>query len=132
MRLPALSLLLIASFVLSACVASFSSQQPALPWTTGFWFWQGSSAAAVSSGDPLDVLFVHVGTIRKETGPFVVPRTRAATEEWYANGELPDKLPAAKEYWLVFRYERQGVPDLQVAPMIAGEVSRLIAAANKR
>jgi hypothetical protein len=84
MRLPEISLL-IASLGLSACVVSSSSQQPPSKWTTGFWFWEGSSTDAPWSGEPLDALFVHVGIIRKGTLP---PFTRTATdadEQWHAD-----------------------------------------------
>jgi hypothetical protein len=132
MRLPTGSLLLIASFGLCGCAVSLSSQQPPPKWATGFWFWQGSSADAAWSGKPLDVLFVHVGTIRKETEPYFARKTTDANERWYVYGAFPDHLPAAQEYWLVFRFQRQGVPDLSVAPMIAREVSQLRGAAVKR
>ena len=127
-------LLLVVAFGLSGCARSLQSQQPPTKWTTGFWFWQGSSTGATWSSEPLDVLFVHVGEIRKETAPYALWNMTAAhaREQWHVYGGLPDTLPAAREYWLVFRFERQGVPDLLVAPAIAQEVARLREAARKR
>jgi hypothetical protein len=81
------------------CVDSLQSQQPPNKWTTGFWFWSGSSAASAATSDPLDVVFFHAGTIRKESG-------RYATAVWSAYGHIPDELPAAREYWAVFRSPR--------------------------
>lgn len=132
MRTTGVFLLLIASLGMSACTVSWSGQPPGGRWTTGFWFWQGSTLDAAYSGQPLDVLFVQVGTIRKETLPLYARQTPTATEQWYANGELQRDLPAARDYWLVFRYERQGVPDLEVAPIVAREVSRLKMIARSR
>ena len=121
MSRPEVFLLLTASLCLSGCVASGSGHPAAARWTTGFWFWQGSAVAPGYSGRPLDTLFVQVGSIRQETFP---PYIRTAGR-WYVNGELPRDLPTAREYWLVFRYERQGVPDIQVVPFLAQQISRL-------
>ena len=131
MRLPEAALLLVASAGLSGCIVSWSSQ-PTPAWTTGFWFWEGSSIDPAYSGQELDVLFVQVGTIRKETSPAYVRSHANATEQWYANGTLPSQLPPAREYWLVYRYANQGVPDLQVASEIATQISRLHADARER
>src|SRR5881227_3801696 len=131
MRLPEAALLVIASVGLSGCIVSGSSP-PAPAWTTGFWFWQGSSIDAAYSGQELDVLFVQVGTIRNETGPAYVRSASNPAEQWSAYGALPSELLAAREYWLVYRYAHQGVPDLQVASKIATEISRLQADARER
>ncbi|HVW83372.1 MAG TPA: hypothetical protein VHB50_01780 [Bryobacteraceae bacterium] len=65
---------LIASLLLSGCGVSWSQQQPSPKWTTGFWFWQGSSARAEPSTGPVDVLFIEAGSIRKEEPPMYVLR----------------------------------------------------------
>lgn len=44
----------------------------------------------------LDVLFFEAGTINHETG-------RYTKESWSVYGDLPSHLPAAREYWAVFR-----------------------------
>jgi hypothetical protein len=118
MRLLGLASLLILSVGLSGCVDSLQSQQPALAWTTGFWFWNGSSTEAALPVEKLDVLFLQAGTIR--------------SEPWSADGYLPDEVPTAREYWFVFRFERQGVPDLLVAPILARQLYLLRDSARKR
>lgn len=109
MRLPGLTLLLAASLALSSCAVSPRGQNSSTRWTTGFWFWGRTSTREVRPGPPLDVLFVQVGTIRGE--------------QVYA--EWPKDLPDAQEYWMVYRYDRQAVPDSEVATMLATGVSRL-------
>ncbi len=110
----------IAVSLLAGCGPSFSAHQAELPWTTGFWFWQGTSFDGRWSGAPLAVLFVQAGTISHQSG------------RWRVSGSLPPALPPAREYWLVFRYERQGVPDSTVAPMLARTTGDLQAAAASR
>ena len=112
-------LLLIASLAFSACGGTHQRQPPPAKWTTGFWFWQGSSADTVSPAEKPDVLFVHVGTISQKTSQY-----------FYAG--LPEDLPEAREYWLVFRSERQGVPDLEAAPILIRDVNRLRDTAQMR
>jgi hypothetical protein len=132
MRLSQASALLIASLGLSGCAVSWSSQPTPTRWTTGFWFWQGSALDPAYSGEASDVLFVQVGTIRKETAPFAGRSPANSTERWYAYGALPSELPPARDYWLVYRYAKQGVPDVQVASMLAEDISRLQADARER
>ncbi|MBS1858339.1 MAG: DUF3142 domain-containing protein [Acidobacteria bacterium] len=132
MRLSQAVLLVIASAGLSGCTVSWSNQSAPSRWTAGFWFWQGSSIDPAYSGQELDVLFVQVGTIRKETMPGYLRTAGNAAEQWYAYGELPSEIPPAREYWLVYRYANQGVPDLQVASKLATQISRLQADARQR
>src|SRR5579883_327655 len=131
MRLLEATLLLISSLSLSGCVV-LSSQPAAARWTTGFWFWQGSSIDPSYSGETLDVVFVQVGTIRKETWPAYVRSAANPAERWHAYGALPRELPPARECWLVFRHANQGVPDIQVASDVAAEITRLQAEAWER
>ena len=112
MRMLGPPLLLIASLAFSACGGTRHRQPPSAKWTTGFWFWQGRSDNAASSVEKPDVLYLHVGTISPAVGPF-----------FYAG--LPENLPEAREYWLVFRFERQGIPDLQAAPTLIRTVNLL-------
>src|SRR5437763_521648 len=116
MRPPALTSLILAMLVLSSCADSLRSQEPTQKLTAGFWFWHGSALETTLSREPLDVLFVHAGTIQRETAPFYVKRAANPSELWHVYGELPDHLPPARQYWLVFRFEQQGVPDLLAAP----------------
>lgn len=132
MRLAEAILLSIGSLGLSGCVV-LSSQPTSLRWTTGFWFWQGSSLDPSYSGQALDVLFVQVGTIRKDELPLQVhPPAAYPMGQWFVYGSLPRELPPAREYWLVYRYERQGVPDIQVASKLAAEIKRLQEEAQER
>jgi hypothetical protein len=127
MRLPKAVLLLIGSLALSGCVAS--SQSPPVRWTAGFWFWDGSSLDPACSGDTVDVLFAQVGTIRSDSD------RRAASghaERWNTYGRWPDEMPAARDYWLVYRYERQGVPGEPAAEQLAGEIVGLLEQARER
>ncbi len=127
MRVLEAVLLLTGSLGLSGCVAS--SQPPPLRWTTGFWFWEGSSLDPAYSGATLDVLFVQVGTLRSDRDG----RAGAdPAERWYTYGRWPDQMPAARDYWLVYRYERQGVPSLAAAGKLAGEIYSLQAEARQR
>jgi Protein of unknown function (DUF3142) len=131
MRLSEATLILISSLYLSGCVV-LSSPPASARWTTGFWFWQGSSIEPSYSGKALDVVFVQVGTITKQTMPAYGGAAANPTEQWYAFGQLPPELPPARQYWLVYRYGSQGVPDMPVASKVAAETTRLQADARER
>ncbi|HLG97536.1 MAG TPA: DUF3142 domain-containing protein [Bryobacteraceae bacterium] len=120
-----LLLLLGAALGLCGCGSSLSSQQLPQKWSTGFWFWQGSDAGPPTTHDLIDDLFVHVGTISSNANPFDVSRQSGRPAHWFAYGRLPDRMPAAREYWVVFRYERRGIPDLQAVPVLAQSLSDL-------
>jgi hypothetical protein len=123
MRLATLALTLTICLTLSACVGSLHSQQPPAKWTTGFWFWD-NYGRNTESDETVDVLFCLVGYIRGPMG-------RIQTS-WNAYASLPDHLPNAREYWVVYRYEKQGVPDPAAAPVIAREVIKIFASAKER
>jgi Protein of unknown function (DUF3142) len=125
MRLAGLPLLLMASVVLSSCVDSLRSQPPPQRWTAGFWYWNDNSAKSAPSGYTAEVIYVHAGTIRKQGGGY-------SQMSWLVFGSLPDSLPAAREYWLVLRYEAQGVPDLSAAPFIVRQIRQLQNDARQR
>jgi hypothetical protein len=112
MRLCGLMLVAAASLGLSGCANSLQSQPPP-KWTIGFWYWHGNSAEPAAAKETPDALFVHAGTISKSQ-------------------DLPATLPAAREYWLVFRKEESGVPDVSAAPVLADQVSRLLGDARQR
>ena len=131
MRLLIASLVLIGALSFSGCIL-VSSQPASARWTSGFWFWEGSAVDPSYSGKALDVLFVQVGTISKETTPAFLRPAANATEQWYTYGALPRELPAAREYWLVFRYTNRGVPDTEVAAKLDAEIERLQADAQER
>ena len=94
----------------------WNDAQQAVPpkWTTGFWFWPGGSVDVSPASLTLDVLFVHAGRIAKAA-------SSSDKTQWYVYSELPGELPPAREYWLVFRFERQSVPDLEARPRSPGE-----------
>ena len=116
---------LIASIGLSSCAGSLHSQPPPAKWTTGFWFWHANPIDAAGASETLDVLFVHAGDIRKS-------EFKNAPHRWFVHGELPRDIPPAREYWLVFRYVRQGLPDLEVAAMLAADTARLVEVGRQR
>jgi hypothetical protein len=115
-----LMLMLVSSLVLSGCVDSLRCQPPPPKWATGFWYWHGDSTQPASAKETPDALYVHAGRIWKS-------ESRSDSGHWYVDASLPNSLPQAREYWLVFRAEQQGVPDLSVAPMVTREVSDLLA-----
>ena len=118
-------LMLVSSLVLSGCVDSLHSQPPPPKWATGFWYWHGDSTQPASAKETPDVLYVHAGRIWKS-------ESRSDSGHWYVDASLPNSLPQAREYWLVFRAEQQGVPDLSVAPMVTREALRLVGGARER
>lgn len=64
----------------------------------------------------VDVVYAMVGTLTShESGS----RTSQAPAEWYAYGSWPDPLPPARDYWMVYRYDGPGVPDLAAAAALA-------------
>ncbi len=125
MRLLGLLLSLIAFLDLCGCSDTPPSKPRPATWTTGFWFWGGSVTGVPPEVGTLDVLFLHVGTINK-------PTRFGIDKLWSVRGQLPDALPPAREYWLVFRFERQEVPDLRAAPILAEEFFKLREDARQR
>ncbi|MES1260814.1 MAG: DUF3142 domain-containing protein [Acidobacteriota bacterium] len=121
-RLPGLPLLFVALLGLSACV-----EPPPTPvkWQTGFWYWHDNAAEAAPATAVPDVLFFHVGAIWKYAS-----RNQPDTGE--VSGILPASLPAAREYWLVFRDEQPGVPDVSAAVPLARRISSLLLDARRR
>ena len=130
MSAPRAVLFLLLTVGLCGCVVTGSSQSPPPSWTTGFWFWEGSSLDTSYSGRLFDALYVQVGTIRQpEASPY---NSQSPAARWSLYGQLPRSLPPARDYWFVFRYERQGVPTTEVAAMLASEVVGLQAVAKRR
>jgi hypothetical protein len=118
--------LLVATIGLSGCGGPLQSQtqSQAAPakWTTGFWFWRGSEVDTTLHALPVDVLYVEAGSIDK-------PFPRAPWRVW---GDLPRDLPQAREYWIVFRCERQQVPNAPIAPELARRISQLHEGARQK
>jgi hypothetical protein len=72
----------------------------------------------VSEHEPLDVLFVQAGSIDRRE------------RHWFTYVGYPDDFPAARQYWLVFRCERQEVPDASSIPLLAQSIGRALARAR--
>lgn len=103
---------------------STSPPPPPLPFTTGFWFWRGSASDQPHPVPTLDVLYIHAGNIQLQTNQ--------GAQRWSTWGELPKALPPARQYWLVFRFDRHGVPDLKSVPLLLDSVHRLAKQARQR
>jgi hypothetical protein len=110
---------------LSGCAVLMRSQPPSAKWTTGYWFWQGTSIVDSPAREKLDVLFFQAGTIR-------IPGSLTRNGPWSVDVQLPDRLPPAKDYWLVLRCETRQIPDLTAAPVVARRVSEIRAEALQR
>ena len=123
MRWPAMFSLVAAVIALSGCAASFSGEPPKQVWSTGFWYWQRFSDVA-PPGPPVDVIFFQAGTINRE---LYLQRP----SEWNAYANIPRSLPSAREYWAVFRYERQGLPE-GAAPVVAKEMAEVVKNARRQ
>src|SRR5690348_6473612 len=123
-RAAALPVILLAWLGSPGCVGRLHSEtQP--KWTTGFWYWNGNAADAAPARAIPDLLYVHAGTIWRYG-------SRTVPDRWSVSGELPDSLPPAREYWLVFRKEEPGVPDVSAAMPLAQQVVRLQETARRR
>jgi len=118
MRWPGLCLLLIGVLGLYGCGGSLSSQTPPAKLTAGFWFWQGSSIDPGWSPRPLHVLFAESGSLHQE-------RATSGGAQWRVYGDLPDPLPPANQYWLVFRNGSAGLPDSQAAQLAVRDLRRI-------
>jgi hypothetical protein len=96
--------------LLHGCSAVPSKQPLPTTWTTGFWVWGGQSSPSPLT-NPLDAAYIQV------------------SESEY----FPDtKLPAAKEYWAVYRFEGQSVPPLSAAAEVQSKFERFVAEARRQ
>lgn len=104
MRVLALLLVALAG---AACGPSRASEERPRSWTVGFWYWS-------SWGAP--------------------DRLEGAVDSVYllARGGLPESVPPAREYWLVYRYDRQAVPEGDAAAQFLNDVGRGLSAARRR
>ena len=90
--LAALSILALSIFA-SACsrLSGETQQRPA--WKTGFWLWAGAAIDSKVAGDQkFDLLYVQTGVINKNY-------VDSTSWSWQT------QLPAATEYWALWRYE---------------------------
>ena len=107
MFLSGLLSLLIAGAGLFGCGRSIEDPAPPTKWTTSFWFWEGSSASVADAIGPVDAVYCQVGSVVKQRMIWL------GRGPWTVSGNLPERLPQAHEYWLVFRSVSPGVPALQ-------------------
>jgi hypothetical protein len=124
MRLTAILLIPIFAVGMTSCAVS--GQVPEAPpsaWNVGFWFWQGSEVTVESEDLPIDVVFFHAGRISQD---------ELAPQQWYVGADLPSRLPRAREYWMVLRYERQRVPALAAIPRFTESLSSIQSEARRR
>lgn len=118
---PALrcSILLIVAFagvLLFSCQKRSEAPPAKYPWTAGFWFW-GHGEVSPGSPTSVDVVFCQVGTLR--------PDVPTASGRWAVHGSLPEKLPLASEYWVVFRSEMAQVPPVSVSAGLTSALQQL-------
>jgi hypothetical protein len=117
--------------IISACATRGQTQEPArssASWTLGFWYWNSAYSEPAASTAPADVVFLHIGELRNESYGF---RSKAGPA-WYAFGQIAKRIPPAREYWLVYRYERQGLPDKEVIPVLGQKITQLRAEGARR
>lgn len=88
--------------------ASFAGGNPATPasWSVGFWIWQWVAEDNRQKTEPLDVLYILVGR---------VDDLFRSSISW----NWPKDLPAAREYWAVWRYTPPVSPaEVQIAVLV--------------
>lgn len=117
------SLTLLAAVIALAWFGGAARSASAPEWKTGFWFWDGSSNQIVASGGAVDVVYCKAGSIAREP---------SSHPGWRVYGNLPNELPAAREYWVVFRFEGEGVPAIETVPMLRSAVEQVLAQAQVR
>jgi hypothetical protein len=96
MRVPA------GPFLLALTLTACQPAPPHYPFTTAFWFWRGSATAQAPT-HPVDLLYVHAGTVAREQ--FRHPATDALQSLWHIQPAVITGLPPARQYWLVYRFE---------------------------
>jgi hypothetical protein len=117
--------ILLATLGLSGCVGALRSEPPPAKWTAGFWYWHGYREEAAYAKVTPDVIYVQAGKIWKSDDLRLYVRGSAASQ-WGVSEELPTSLPQAREYWLVFRAEQPGVPDLSAATMLTQRIADIL------
>ena len=109
----------------SGCGSRPAPAQPPPKWELGFWLWNGSSARAPLSSIPLDLLYFQGGTI--DHTPFYGVR-----QPWSIYARLPEDLPPARAYWLVFRSNQPAIPAIASISKLVAEVAEVQADARQR
>lgn len=123
LRFAGVICLLIPAFV---ALRGRSDQRPhTVNWTTGFWFWDGSSAGMGAGLDPVDVIYCQAGAISRQM-------TTSGNGSWDAWVSWPSDLPQAREYWLVLRSDTRAAPPVTLAPVVAHGVIEALAEGRRR
>ena len=113
------ALVLVFTLGLAGCADALRSQPPeARKWTVAFWYWHGNSSRPAAAKVTPDALYFKAGTISSY-------QDQGGKMHWWVYADLPNHLPPAREYWMVFRDEQAVLPDIAAAPEI-GKVSSLI------
>jgi hypothetical protein len=100
---------------LSGCATSLQSQgPPPSNWSVGFWYWGSDGESPLPAQAKPQAVYFHAGTINAPYRPGV---------PWSLFGSVPDRLPPASAYWLLFRMEGHEVPDTAAAENISREIS---------
>jgi hypothetical protein len=103
-------------FAIQSCI-SLHSQTASPEWSTGFWFWSEGAADIIPDPGPVDVLYVHVGTLNHYHW--------RGDDRWNAYGVWPRELPEAHRYWAVFRCDEHAAPPSTAVAPLAAELTDL-------
>lgn len=95
-------------------------QTPPTTWTTGFWFWDGSSVAMGGGIGSVDVIYCQAGSLR------------AIGSSWKAWATWPRELPPAREYWIVLRSETLAAPPETFALTVVQTVMSAVGEGRRR
>jgi len=119
------SFLILLTTLDSGCGSRPAERRPLPKWEFGFWHW-GETAAPVPNGTaPPDHLYVHVGRFENQ-------RFFGSKVPWQVYGNIPERLPIAKTYWLVFRFDSHTVPAVASVPVLMQTVGELKEEARTR
>jgi hypothetical protein len=130
LRSARVPLVLIVWFGLCGCAdAPHSQRPPVTEWQTGFWYWHSYRAEAARARATPDVLYFHAGKIWKREA---MRYAGSDPEQWYVSQELPESLPQAREYWMVFRAEHAGVPDLSAVGALTDRINSVLVTLRRR
>ncbi len=123
-RLVALGMGIVAAVVLFSRIHT-THAQPAVKWQTGYWVWNQVGTRDASGKVPVDEIYVYAGELNRQT-PW------NANLPWTVWTHLPDRVPDAASYWMVFRAERQMIPDVASAVELGKQIAVVREVARQR